>query len=281
MSNIKKFLQTIGIPEQVITALETADTDEAYDITPNVQATEAHLESFYKDKVKDEIHKAGKGAGFAEAITFVKKTFGLTEAEIKEYKGDFSKVLELVQTKTQDKSGDKEKIEQINQLKQQVIDFENKVKTYEEETIPGLKNQTQSELKQFKINQVITSELQKHKINGAPNYVLPGFTNDFLKKYKVDLDETNNPILTDLNGAKVYDDKKKELTLNDALILEGKTAGIFALSNADEIPKPGEPPARKPGDTDTKKMTQLERNILKAEQHVAKQQEAVKALAKK
>ena len=135
--------------------------------------------------------------------------------------------------------------------------------------IPTLKGQAQTELKQFKINQVITSELTKHKINGAPNYVLPGFTNDFLKKYKVDLDESNNVILTDLNGAKVYDDKKKELSLTDALVLEGKTAGIFAVSNADDKPNPNPAPA--PKGEPNKPLTRAEQNLLKAQQHLEKQ----------
>jgi hypothetical protein len=91
-----------------------------------------------------------------------------------------------------------------------------------------------------------------------------------LKKYKVDLDESNNVILTDLNGAKVYDDKKKELSLTDALVLEGKTAGIFAVSNADDKPNPSPAPAPQKGEP-AKPMTRAEQNLLKAQQHLDKQ----------
>jgi hypothetical protein len=268
MSKAIEFIKSLGVPESVVSALESAD--DTFDVSESVQATEDHFVNFYKEKVKDEIHKAGKGAGYAEATTAVKKIFSLTEAEIKDVKGDFSKVLELAQGKLSDKSGNKELVEQVNTLKQQVIDYENKVKEYDENVIPTLKGQAQTELKQFKINQVITSELTKHKINGAPNYVLPGFTNDFLKKYKVDLDESNNVILTDLNGAKVYDDKKKELSLTDALVLEGKTAGIFAVSNADDKPNPSPAPAPQKGEP-AKPMTRAEQNLLKAQQHLDKQ----------
>jgi hypothetical protein len=268
MSKAIEFIKSLGVPESVISALETAD--DTFDVSESVQSTEEHFVNFYKEKVKDEIHKAGKGAGYAEATTAVKKIFSLTEAEIKDVKGDFSKVLELAQGKLSDKSGNKELVEQVNTLKQQVIDYENKVKEYDENVIPTLKGQAQTELKQFKINQVITSELTKHKINGAPNYVLPGFTNDFLKKYKVDLDDSNNVILTDLNGAKVYDDKKKELSLTDALVLEGKTAGIFAVSNAGDPPAPNPAPAPSKGEP-AKAMTRAEQNILRAEQHLEKQ----------
>jgi hypothetical protein len=268
MSKAIEFIKSLGVPESVVSALESADDN--FDVSESVQATEDHFVNFYKEKVKDEIHKAGKGAGYAEATTAVKKIFSLTEAEIKDVKGDFSKVLELAQGKLSDKSGNKELVEQVNTLKQQVIDYENKVKEYDENVIPTLKGQAQTELKQFKINQVITSELTKHKINGAPNYVLPGFTNDFLKKYKVDLDDNNNVILTDLNGAKVYDDKKKELSLTDALVLEGKTAGIFAVSNADDKPNPNPAPVTQKGEP-AKPMTRAEQNILKAQQHLEKQ----------
>jgi hypothetical protein len=83
------------------------------------------------------------------------------------------------------------------------------------------------------------------------------------------LDESNNVILTDLNGAKVYDDKKKELSLTDALVLEGKTAGIFAVSNAGDPPAPSPAPA--PKGEPSKPMTRAEQNILRAQQHLEKQ----------
>jgi hypothetical protein len=268
MSKTIEFIKSLGVPEQVITALESAD--DTFDVSESVQATEDHFVNFYKEKVKDEIHKAGKGAGYAEATTAVKKIFSLTEAEIKDVKGDFSKVLELAQGKLSDKSGNKELVEQVNTLKQQVIDYENKVKEYDENVIPTLKIQAQAEVKESKIKGMIATGLQKQKIIGSPEYVVPGFTKDFLSKYKIDFDEQGKEIFTDLNGAKVYNDKKQEMTWEDALILEGKAKNIFAVSNADDKPNPNPAPAPQKGEP-AKPMTRAEQNILKAQQHLEKQ----------
>ena len=268
MSKAIEFIKSLGVPESVISALESAD--DTFDVSESVQSTEDHFVNFYKEKVKDEIHKAGKGAGYAEATTAVKKIFSLTEAEIKDVKGDFSKVLELAQGKLSDKSGNKELVEQVNTLKQQVIDYENKVKEYDENVIPNLKIQAQAEVKESKTKGMIATGLQKQKITGSPEFVIPGFTTYFLSKYKVDFDEQGKEIFTDINGAKVYNDKKQEMTLEDALILEGKAKNIFAVSNADDKPNPNPAPAPQKGEP-AKPMTRAEQNLLKAEQHLEKQ----------
>jgi hypothetical protein len=268
MSKAIEFIKSLGVPESVVSALESAD--DTFDVSESVQSTEDHFVNFYKEKVKDEIHKAGKGAGYAEATTAVKKIFSLTEAEIKDVKGDFSKVLELAQGKLSDKSGNKELVEQVNTLKQQVIDYENKVKEYDENVIPNLKIQAQAEVKESKTKGMIATGLQKQKITGSPEFVIPGFTTYFLSKYKVDFDEQGKEIFTDINGAKVYNDKKQEMTLEDALILEGKAKNIFAVSNADDKPNPNPAPAPQKGEP-AKPMTRAEQNLLKAEQHLEKQ----------
>jgi oligoendopeptidase F len=236
MSKIIEFLQSIGTPAEVITALEASD--DSTDLSGLVEQTETHFNNFYVEKVKDDIHKKGKGAGFSEAITYAKKVFGLTEAEIKEIKGDITKVYELAQSKLSEKVGNKEAIEQINQYKQQLIDFENKVKQYEEEVIPAVKNEADNRINQFKVNSAIQSELVKHPLIGASQYVVPGFTQDFTKKYKVSVDDNGQTIVTDLNGAKVFGKDKKELNLNELIVMEGKEAKIFKESNASEPPAP-------------------------------------------
>lgn len=243
-----EFLKSIGTPTEVIEALEASD--DSTDISPLVEQTESHFANFYTEKVKDEIHKKGKGAGFSEAITYAKKVFGLTEAEIKEIKGDITKVYELALNKLSEKVGNKEAIEQINQYKQQLIDFENRVKQYEDEVIPAVKADADNRINQFKVNSAIQSELVKHPLIGASQYVVPGFTQDFTKKYKVSVDDNGQTVVTDLNGAKVFGKDKKELTLNELIVLEGKEAKIFKESNADtavaNTPKPGTP-APNPG----------------------------------
>jgi hypothetical protein len=76
---------------------------------------------------------------------------------------------------------------------------------------------------------------------------VPGFTSDFNKKYKVDVDDSGNAVVTDLNGAKVYDKNKKELTLSELIVLEGKEAKIFKESNGDPQPqKQGNPTPTSP-----------------------------------
>lgn len=234
-----EFLKSIGTPTEVIEALEASD--DSTDISPLVEQTESHFSNFYTEKVKDEIHKKGKGAGFSEAITYAKKVFGLTEAEIKEIKGDITKVYELALNKLSEKVGNKEAIEQINQYKQQLIDFENRVKQYEDEVIPAVKADADNRINQFKVNSAIQSELVKHPLIGASQYVVPGFTQDFTKKYKVSVDDNGQTVVTDLNGAKVFGKDKKELTLNELIVLEGKEAKIFKESNAGDPPAPPKP----------------------------------------
>jgi hypothetical protein len=238
MSKAIEFLKLMGVPEDVVTSIESAD--DQTDLSGFVESTETHFTNYYKERVKDEIHKAGKGSAYAEAKNFVKKQFGLTEAEIKEL--DFQGVLKLVNDRISEKSGNKEVLEQLNNAKQTIIDYENKVKEFEESVIPSIKNESENAIRTFKVNQAIQSEVSKHPLIGASQYVVPGFTSDFNKKYKVDVDDSGNAVVTDLNGAKVYDKNKKELTLSELIVLEGKEAKIFKESNGDPQPqKSGNP----------------------------------------
>jgi len=52
------------------------------------------------------------------------------------------------------------------------------------------------------------------------------------------VDDNGQTIVTDLNGAKVFGKDKKELTLNELIVMEGKEAKIFKESNATEPPAP-------------------------------------------
>ena len=239
MSKAIEFLKLIGVPEQTITALESAE--EATDITGLVDETETHFTNFYKEKVKDDIHKSAKGSAFAEAKTFAKKTFGLTEAEVKDL--DLSAVFKLAHDRLSEKTGNKEATEQINTLRQQLIDFENKVKTYEEETIPGIKASAENEVRSYKIGQAIQSEVMKHTLVGTPKYVVPGFTSDILKKYKVDVNEDGEAVVTHPDGGKVFGKDKKELSLSEIIILEGKESKIFAESHGGGSGNPSPTPA--------------------------------------
>jgi hypothetical protein len=238
MSKAIEFLKTIGVPEDVVTSIETAN--EETDLSSLVDLTENHFTNYYKERVKDEIHKAGKGSAYAEAKNFVKKQFGLTEAEIKEL--DFQGVLKLVNDRVSEKSGNKDLLEQLNQAKQTIIDYENRVKDFEETVIPSIKSESESAIRSFKVNQAIQAEVSKHPLIGASQYVVPGFTQDFNKKYKVEVDDSGTAVVTDLNGAKVYDKNKKELTLSELIVIEGKESKIFKESNGDpQPPKPGNP----------------------------------------
>jgi hypothetical protein len=230
MSKAIEFLKTIGVPEDVVTSIESAN-DET-DLSGFVDLTENHFTNYYKERVKDEIHKAGKGSAYAEAKNFVKKQFGLTEAEIKEL--DFQGVLKLVNDRVSEKSGNKDLLEQLNQAKQTIIDYENRVKDFEETVIPSIKSESESAIRSFKVNQAIQAEVSKHPLIGASQYVVPGFTQDFNKKYKVEVDDSGTAIVTDLNGAKVYDKNKKELTLSELIVIEGKESKIFKESNGGE-----------------------------------------------
>lgn len=246
MSKAIEFLKLMGVPDEVVTSIESAD--DQTDLSGFVESTETHFTNYYKERVKDEIHKAGKGSAYAEAKNFVKKQFGLTEAEIKEL--DFQGVLKLVNDRVSEKSGNKEVLEQLNNAKQTIIDYENKVKEFEESVIPSIKSESENAIRSFKVNQAIQSEVSKHPLIGASQYVVPGFTSDFNKKYKVEVDDIGNAIVTDLNGAKVYDKNKKELTLSELIVIEGKESKIFKESNGGE-PQPGKtnnptPPAPTP-----------------------------------
>ena len=126
MSKAIEFLKLMGVPEDVVTSIESAD--DQTDLSGFVESTETHFTNYYKERVKDEIHRAGKGSAYAEAKNFVKKQFGLTEAEIKEL--DFQGVLKLVNDRISEKSGNKEVLEQLNNAKQTIIDYENKVKEF-------------------------------------------------------------------------------------------------------------------------------------------------------
>lgn len=239
MNKAIEFLQKIGTPAEVITSLESAE--ESTDLTELVSKTETHFTGFYKEKVKDEIHKASKGAAYNEMITSIRKQYGLTAQEVEGKK--FDEVLKIADIKLTEKVGAKDAVEEINRMKQELIDKDNKIKEYDQVIIPNIISEKETEIAENQRKQLIVTELNNHKLIGATNYIIPAFTQDLLKQYKV----SNDGVITDMNGAKVFDSQKKELSLTDVIIMEGKKAGIFAQSNGGEpAPSPTPAPVKKP-----------------------------------
>ena len=266
MEKALEFIKAIGVPESVIKQIQdsTADTD----ITALLPETETHFSNYYKEKLKDEIHKAGKGAAYSEAITAIRKKAGLTTQEIEGKK--FEEVVELMNERIIEKAGNKGAVEELNRLKQELIDAQNEKKKYDEEIIPSLKAEKESAITEYKKRQVIMSEVNKHKLVGASNYIIPGFTADLLSKYKVEFDANDNPIITDINGAKVYDDKKKELSLSEIIINEGKASNIFAVSNAGEGQQQQQQQQQQ-ANPNVKAGSQAEQRMQKAKERIAEQ----------
>ena len=267
MEKALEFIKAIGVPESVIKQIQdsTADTD----ITALLPETETHFSNYYKEKLKDEIHKAGKGAAYSEAITAIRKKAGLTTQEIEGKK--FEEVVELMNERIIEKAGNKGAVEELNRLKQELIDAQNEKKKYDEEIIPSLKAEKESAITEYKKRQVIMSEVNKHKLVGASNYIIPGFTADLLSKYKVEFDANDNPIITDINGAKVYDDKKKELSLSEIIINEGKASNIFAVSNAGEGQQQQQQQQQQQANPNVKAGSQAEQRMQKAKERIAEQ----------
>lgn len=263
MSKQLEFIKALGVPDSVVTALESADDNT--DITALLPEVDTHFTNYYKDKVKDEIHKTGKGAAYSEAITAIRKKAGLTTAEVEGKK--FEEIVDLLSEKITEKVGNKGAVEELNRLKQELIDAQNNLKKYDEDIIPALKSEKESAIAEYRKEQVIISEVNKHKLIGAPNYIVPSFVNDIKSKYKIDFDEQGKLIVTDKNGSKVYDDKKKELNLNEIVILEGKSAGIFAQSNGESQTQTKE--AERKEDPNTPHLTgQAKERIAKARKHI-------------
>lgn len=278
MAVIEKLLKQIGLPQSTIKEVLAAEADSTdFDVSPVVTSFKESQRTLYEnDADLAETFKAQERGKLLDIWTNkVKKDFGLTSEQVKGLKMD--EVIALAKTESL-KNGTKE----LTQIQEELLAANNKLKEFEEVTIPSVKAEVEREKKAFKINNDLQKLIPVDKLRVPVETVQKIVNADILSRYDLDVDD-KGVINIFQKGSKLHvknSDGTKLLSINDAIEDVLKTNKFIKESNADDNGGQGGQGAGKrnvqPTAEDLKKMSPGQRKAL---EHEAKLQAEAAARA--
>ena len=184
INNKDKILQDLEIPEELLIESEE-------DLTPQIVAL---MKAKFTPLVEADNEWVGKKNQQFETkhqeITKrnLVKSFGLTKEEVNGL--DIEQIIQLGRTKDLNNVN-----KSVDTKTEELIKLNNKIQSLENETIPGLKENYQAELRRYHRNQVLKKSISEFKINADLDYAMDGLMPRLEKKYNIALDEFDNLVL--------------------------------------------------------------------------------------
>lgn len=241
---LKKFLTGIGIDTQTISTLSVDKIDEA-----NPPDIDGFITNFKENqrKVIENDHEfmsklrndlMGKERGTIEHAA--KQIFELSAEQIAEVEKQpagsarYKAILALGK-----ENAGKSKDKTLEELQKEIQGKNAKILEYENDIIPRIKNEAQSEVKKDKLKLFISNKSFDEKRllmkRAAFNTNLEMQIN---KKYDADVDENGNPVLKIKGKGTMPQNKEgtKNLTIDEVIEQEAIELGVFAESNAGLTP---------------------------------------------
>ncbi len=275
---ILEYLKAMGVPAAQIKSIEDNwdKADYTTDIKPLIdEYTAAQREIFKNDPdLVSEFDSKIKARELSIVEREFKREFGLTAEETKGK--DVNEIIKIGKSKlivNKDKT--------LEELQNQVLEKDNKIKEYEEKTIPEIKGTIETERKNLKKERAI--EMLADKIK-PEHYRVPRETAiklarvELNEKFNIDLSEDGELVLTDKKGLKPRSvvDPSKHMGIEEAFQGVLKTNNFLLESHPVDPKNPKVPvtPA-KPGDPanpddDNEKLYAKYPHMRKAHEHAAK-----------
>lgn len=229
-------------PKEILTALGLPDTiDKVEDLVAAsekrfVVRDKAHEDEAVRNKLYGDISREHEGA-------FI-KAFGIEKGEIEGKK--FKEIIGIGAQKMTDKmkaleetagKGNDEKVKELSGKLEKVTGQLNEYKGNVEKLInekTELQNSYEGKLKGIKTATIYQAERQKLPFaDGLPKAALVGFDAIINSKYKIDVDDKDNPIVTDINGKQIPNPKQTGVYLNlkEVLDMELEEQGLKKKNN--------------------------------------------------
>lgn len=218
---VQEVLKAVGLPEDIGTIEKIVEKHNSLFLP----LADAHTDERVVEKITGKI--------FGGLTTAAKRQFGLTNEEIKDKK--FEDIMAM---------GTEKLSKKIKDLESTGSDEKVKNLTSELEKVKGQSQQYQTELEKVvkekgDLETSFNTKLKEHKISGivkeakgklsfadgVPEVARLGFDSLVASKYKIDLDEKENPIVTDLEGKRIKNPTKSGAFLSIDEVLDQELDG--------------------------------------------------------
>lgn len=232
-------------------ALEVKDALKAMGLPENIEDIEGLVSAVGKKFVErdkaledpDVRTKAYSSFSLEHSKTFLKE-FGLDAAEVKDK--TLKEIMKLGASKLTEKitelegragQGNDEKVKELNSKMEKLTGQLNQFKTDNEKLINEkveLETNFNTKLKNIRVDDAFDKSFAKLSfVDGVHDYTKKGFSQDFRTKYKIDLDDHGNTVVTDSNGEPIKSKTKTGvyLSLDEVMDAELDAASLKKKNN--------------------------------------------------
>jgi len=233
MKHLKKLLKNLGLNDEAIDKFvkEGLSDDADFDISKMQESVLAHSRKMLENDQEfiNTIKGQEKGRQLDIVTHAIKKQFDLSADEIKEK--DIKEIIELAKAKSIASSS-----KDVQTLQKELTDAVSKLKQYDEEVIPGIKKEVDSQRKAILIENELTKRLGSKKLRVAFEAAMPSLMTHLKESFDLDIDDKKQLALlqkgSTLKALKA--DKTGELTIDEIMDAKLKEWKFIEESQADK-----------------------------------------------
>jgi cell fate (sporulation/competence/biofilm development) regulator YmcA (YheA/YmcA/DUF963 family) len=236
MKNIESFLKKIGVPSSTIAKLTAEDE---IDVEPFVNGFKSSMQDVFSNDpsfiqpIKDEV----RGTELSKIEHKVKKTFSLSNEEVKDKK--FDEIINLAFEKMRNTPS-----QGAEELQNKLIELTKENKRLLEEVIPAKESESQNAIKQYKKANILRSTLSKRDLIVKPDAILPAVESFLSSKYDYEVLDSGEIEVKTKNGLKpLNQDGTKSLTFDELIDSHLSELQVIKQSNAGAAPAQAKPNA--------------------------------------
>lgn len=236
MKNIESFLKKIGVPSSTIAKLTAEDE---IDVEPFVNGFKSSMQDVFSNDpsfiqpIKDEV----RGTELSKIEHKVKKTFSLSNEEVKDKK--FDEIINLAFEKMRNTPS-----QGAEELQNKLIELTKENKRLLEEVIPAKENESANAIKQYKKANILRSTLSKRDLIVKPDAILPAVESFLSSKYDYEVLDSGEIEVKTKNGLKpLNQDGTKSLTFDELIDSHLSELQVIKQSNAGAAPAQAKPNA--------------------------------------
>lgn len=242
MKNAKIFLEKIGVEKDVIESLFAEEPAEEFKVE---DVSKIYLDGIKEVKGEDpemisKIRSEAKGEIMSKNEHKIVKAFGLTKEEVSEKK--FDEILDVIKSKQKEAGNNT-----ANELQEQLLSANQKIKTFEDETIPKIKLEAADKIKMHRVKAEVNGAISGIETVVDNQVLIPVVQSHLDNNFRFEISEDGSlEIRTKEGTAPLNKDGTKKINLDGIVKEHISSLNLLKQSNAgataEDLPKTNKAP---------------------------------------
>lgn len=237
MKNAKIFLEKIGVEKEVIDNLFSEEPAEDFKVE---EISKSYLDGIKEVKGEDpemisKIRSEAKGEIMSKNEHKIVKAFGLTKEEVADKK--FDEILDVIKQKNKEAGNDT-----ANELQEKLLSANQKIKTFEDETIPKIRSEAADKIKMHRVKAEVNGAISGIETVVDNQVLIPVVQSHLDNNFKFEIAEDGSlEVRTKEGTAPLNKDGTKKIGLDGIVKEHISSLNLLKQSNAgttpEELPK--------------------------------------------